>query len=55
MSDNTIQFDEDLIKYDLKALVPSGMKETFIALPDKEADERISAQKFEQSPEMGVK
>lgn len=51
MSDNIIQLNEDLIKNDLKDLVRSSVEETLNALLDKEADELISAQKYERSPE----
>lgn len=51
MSDNIIQLNEDLIKNNLKDLVRSSVEETLNALLDKEADELISAQKYERSPE----
>ncbi len=51
MSDNIIQLNEDLIKNDLKTLVRNSVEETLNALLDKEADELISAQKYERSPE----
>lgn len=49
MSDNIIQLNEDLIKYDLKDLVRSSVEETFNALLDKEADELVNVQKYERS------
>ena len=51
MSDNIIQLNEDLIKNDLKELVRNSVEETLNALLDKEADDLISAQKYERSPE----
>lgn len=51
MSDNMIQLNEDLIKNDLKELVRNSVEETLNALLDKEADDLISAQKYERSPE----
>lgn len=51
MSDNIIQLNEDLIKHDLKDLVRSSVEETLNALLDKEADELVSAQKYERSAE----
>lgn len=51
MSDNIIQLNEDLIKNNLKDLVRSSVEETLNALLDKEADQLISAQKYECSPE----
>ena len=49
MSDNIIQLNEDLIKHDLKDPVRSSVEETLNALLDKEADELVSAQKYERS------
>lgn len=49
MSDNIIQLNEDFIKHDLKDLVSSSVEETLNALPDKEADELVNAQKYERS------
>ena len=51
MSDNIIQLNEDLIKYDLKDHVRSSVEETLCALLDKEADELVNAQKYERSAE----
>ena len=51
MSDNIIQLNEDLIKYDLKDHVRSSVEETLSALLDKEADELVNAQKYERSAE----
>ena len=49
MSDKIIQLNEDLIKHDLKNLVRSSVEETLNALLDKEADELVSAQRYERS------
>ena len=49
MSDKIIQLNEDLIKHDLKDLVRSSVEETLNALLDKEADELVSAQRYERS------
>ena len=51
MSDNIIQLNEDLIKYDLKDHVRSSVEETLSALLDKEADELVNAQKNDRSAE----
>ena len=49
MSDNIIQLNEDLIKHDLKNLVRSSVEEALNALLDHEADEIISASKYERT------
>ena len=51
MSDKIIQLNEDLIKHDLKDLVRSSVEETLNALLDKEADDLVSAEKYERSSE----
>jgi putative transposase len=51
MSDNIIQLNEQLIKTELKDLVRSSVEETLNALLDKEADELVSAEKYERSAE----
>lgn len=43
------QLKEDIIKHDLKDLVCSSVEETLNALFDKEADELVNAEKYEQS------
>lgn len=45
MSDNVIQFNEDLIKNKLKDPVRSSVEETLNALLDHEADELVNADK----------
>lgn len=49
MFNSMIQLHEDLIKHDLKDLVPSSVEETLNALLDKKADELVNAQKYERS------
>lgn len=49
MSDNIIQLNEDLIKYDLKELVRYSVEETLNALLDHEAEELVNAEKYERS------
>lgn len=51
MSDNIIQFNEQLIKTELKELVRSSVEETLNTLLDKEADELLNAEKYERSSE----
>lgn len=51
MSDKIIQLNEDLIKHDPQNLVRSSVEETLNALLDKEADELVNAEKYEQSSE----
>ena len=45
MSDNVIQFNENLIKNKLKDPVRSSVEETLNALLDHEADELVNADK----------
>lgn len=49
MSSNIIQLNEDLIKNNLKDLVRNSVEETLNALLDHDADELISAGKYERS------
>lgn len=49
MFGSMIQLHEDLIKHNLKDLVPSSVEETLNALIDKEVYELVNAQKYERS------
>lgn len=49
MFGSMIQLHEDLIKHNLKDLVPSSVEETRNALIDKEVYELVNAQKYERS------
>ncbi len=51
MSDNIIQLNEDLIKYDLRPLVRCSAEETFNSLLDHKAEELVNAEKYERSGE----
>ena len=51
MPDNIIQLNKDLIKHNLKDLVCPSVEENLNALLDKEADELVSAQKYEHPSE----
>ena len=48
MSDNIIQLNEAAIKGELKDLVKNSVEETLNALLEHEADELVSAERYER-------
>lgn len=49
MSDNIIQFNEQVIKTELKDLVKQSVEETLNSLLDQEAEELTKASKYERT------